>query len=109
MSGITIGRDPDYRGGKYVVCVDGKPTRLWAAKIKQMAEHDPTVTPEMIAAVEAFDWPAWDTPRLEFDETAVRCVCGETTWFSPESDRAVTCEACGRRWRVTVQVEEVAA
>ena len=116
---VTIGRDPAYRGGKYVIFVDGQPTRMWAARVRQIAasvpdpgerlRDYPDVTDEMVAAVQGFDWPLWDTPRLEFDETAVRCVCGETTWFSPESDRAVTCEACGRRWRVTVQIEEVAA
>lgn len=116
---LSIGSHPDYRGGKYVLFIDGQPTRHWAAMIKQIGTWEPDegkriifypeITDEMIALVNAFDWPAQRKPELEEDsEVELRCSCGEVIGvvYLTESD-PVECETCGRQWRIAVTITEV--
>lgn len=120
---ITIGRDPDYRGGKYVVFVDGQPTRIWAGAIKRNMTYVrvnpseyPNITPEMIAAVAAFDFPAFKDAEPIFEDLTVDCACGEEAGIAPYTDWDdldwaggvnYRCGCCGRTWRVAVTVEAV--
>lgn len=106
---VEIVSDPEIMGGQW--CFKG--TRLPVRMFKGIAEEDrawyregwPQVTDEMIAAADAWTFPAIQEPEIDVNAGFAACACGEYLDFEPYG-RETACRGCGSRWRVTIEKVE---